>query len=145
MQTNKVVKAAMIGGAIFFAGVAGAGQIKQVIKVLGVGAVVDRFGGDINKEFNKITGHEDTNKSYTKVVPILTVGLGSRGAIGAAQVMGSKSNVEKVRAVASPEIEMFGEIHLRALIPVSTTNVTDSKNLKAVDGVGVSGIVDLKV
>lgn len=145
MDRKVVVRTALFGAALFVAGVAGAGQIKQVLKILGVGAVVDRFGGDINKEFNKLTGHKDTEKSYTKVVPILTVGLRSRGAIGAAQVMGSKSNVEKVRAVASPEIEMFGEIHLRALIPISTTDVTDAKKLKVVDGVGVSGIVDLKV
>lgn len=121
-------------------------QIKQVIKILGVGAAVKQFGPDINKEFNKLTGHKDTNASYTKVVPIITVGVkNSRGAIGAAQVMGAKANVQKVQAVASPEISMFGEINLRAMIPVDSMDVTDAKNIKAVDGVGVSGIVDLKL
>jgi hypothetical protein len=121
-------------------------QIKQVIKILGVGAAVKQFGPDINREFNKLTGHKDTNASFTKVVPIITVGVkNSRGAIGAAQVMGTKANVQKVQAVASPELSMFGEINLRAMIPVDSMDVTDAKSIKAVDGVGVSGIVDLRL
>ncbi|MEX2243471.1 MAG: hypothetical protein WD716_06445 [Fimbriimonadaceae bacterium] len=121
-------------------------QIMQVIKILGVGAAVKQFGPDINREFNKITGHKDTNSRFTKVVPIITVGVkNARGAIGAAQVVGTKAQVQKVQAVASPEISMFGEINLRAMIPVDSTNITDVKKIKAVDGVGVSGIVDLKL
>jgi hypothetical protein len=121
-------------------------QIMQVIKILGVGAAVKQFGPDINREFNKLTGHKDTNARFTKVVPIITVGLkNARGAIGAAQVVGTKAQVQKVQAVASPEVSMFGEINLRAMIPVDSTNITDVKKIKAVDGVGVSGIVDLKL
>ena len=120
-------------------------QIKQVIKIFGVGAAVKQFGPDINREFNKLTGHTDTEDSFTKVVPIITIGLSTRGAIGAAQVTGAKVNVEKVQAVASPELELFGEIHLRALIPVDSTDITRVQDIKAVDGVGVSGIVDLKI
>lgn len=124
----------------------GATQVREIIKILGVGAAVKQFGPDMNKALNKLTSHEDSDKSFTKVVPIITIGLNSRGAIGAAQVMGSKSNVEKVKSVASPEADLFGrEIKLRALIPVATDNPTDVKGLKAVDGVGVSGIVDLKL
>lgn len=124
----------------------GAPQIREILKILGVGAAVKQFGPDMNKALNKLTGHEDTNKSYTKVVPIITIGLNTRGAIGAAQVMGAKSNVDKVKSVAAPEADLFGrEIKIRALIPVATDNPTDAKNLAAVDGVGVSGIVDLKL
>lgn len=121
-------------------------QIREIIKILGVGAAVKQFGPDINKAINGLTGHKDKNSSYTKVVPIITIGLNTRGAIGAAQVMGSKANVEKVKCVASPEGGLFGdEIRIRALIPVATDNPTDAKNLRPVDGVGVSGIVDLKL
>lgn len=124
----------------------GAPQIKEVIKILGVGLAVKQFGPDINKAINNLIGHKDTDKSFTKVVPIITIGVNTRGAIGAAQVMGSKANVEKVKSVASPEAGLFGdEIRIRALIPVATDNPTDAKNLKPVDGVGVSGIVDLKL
>jgi hypothetical protein len=121
-------------------------QIKQVIKILGVGAAVKQFGPDINREFNKLTGHKDSNVRFTKVVPIITVGVkNARGAIGAAQVVGTKTQVQKVQAVASPELSMFGEINLRAMIPVDSVDITNAKNIKAVDGVGVSGIVDLKL
>jgi len=121
-------------------------QLMEAIKIIGVGAAVKQFGPQINREFNKLTGHKDTNNSFTKVVPIITIGLNTRGAIGAAQVMGSKVNVQKVQAVAAPEADLFGrEIKIRALIPVSSTNITDVKSIKAVDGVGVSGIVDLKL
>jgi hypothetical protein len=40
---------------------------------------------------------------------------------------------------------MFGEINLRAMIPVDSVDITNAKDIKAVDGVGVSGIVDLKL
>ena len=141
-----IVKISVFVAVLLAATAMGAPQIRQIIKILGVGAAVKQFGPDINKEFNKLTGHKDTAESYTKVVPIITIGLrGARGAIGAAQVMGAKVNVDKVQAVASPEVSIFGEINLRAMIPIDSMNVGDPKNIKAVDGVGVSGIVDLKL
>ena len=124
----------------------GTAQLMEAIKIIGVGAAVKQFGPQINREFNKLTGHKDTNASFTKVVPIITIGINTRGGIGAAQVTGSKANVSKVQAVAAPEADLFGrEIKIRALIPVATTNITDIKSIRAVDGVGVSGIVDLKL
>lgn len=123
----------------------GTGQLKQAIKIIGVGAAVTQFGPEMNRQLNKITGHTDTESKFTRVVPIITVGLNTRGAIGAAQVMGSKKQVQKVKAVAQPEVDLFGEVKLRAMIPVSDVDVTDPKKIKAVDGVGVSGVVDLKL
>lgn len=121
----------------------GAPQIKEVLKVLGVGAVVKQFGKDINKQINKITGHTDTTASATKVVPILSVGLnGASSAIGAAQIMGPKAKIDTVEAVAQPEVK-FADIRLRGLVPVATKDFKGG--IKAVDGVGVSGIVDLKL
>jgi hypothetical protein len=109
-----------------------------------VGAAVQKFGPDINKAINKLAGHKDTDATFTKVVPILTVGIGKSSAIGAAQVTGKRSNVEKVRAVAAPETELFGkEIRIRALIPISNDKV--DQGIKKVEGVGISGIVDLKL
>jgi hypothetical protein len=122
----------------------GTGQIREILKVLGVGAAVQKFGPDINKAINKLAGHKDTDATFTKVVPILTVGIGKSSAIGAAQVTGKRSNVEKVRAVAAPETELFGkEIRIRALIPISNDKV--DQGIKKVEGVGISGIVDLKL
>lgn len=120
-------------------------QIKQIIKVLGVGAAVKQFGPEINRAINGLSGHKDTSTKATRVVPIIVIGIaGKNSAIGAAQIMGTKAQIDKVSAVASPETGLFGnEIRIRALIPVS--GIGDGKNLQAVDGVGVSGIVDLKL
>lgn len=119
-------------------------QFRAVLKAIGVGAAVKQFGPQINRELNKLTKHTDTDKQWTKVVPILTVGIGKSSAIGAAQVTGAKSQVEKVEAVAAPEIDLFGkEIRIRGLIPVSSKDVL--KEISKVEGVGVSGIIDLKL
>lgn len=121
-------------------------QIKEVIKIVGVGAAVRQFGGEMNKGMNKLLKHSDTDSSFTKVVPIITIGLNTRGAIGAAQVKGAKVNVDKVKAVAAPEAQLFGrEVMLRGLVPVSEADPTKVKDLKPVDGVGVSGIVDIRL
>jgi uncharacterized membrane protein YidH (DUF202 family) len=145
MKRN-IYRAVVVALALLAITALAAPQIKQAIKIIGVGAAVKQFGPDINKQFNKLTGHKDSNVRFTKVVPIITVGVkNARGAIGAAQVVGTKTQVQKVQAVASPEVSMFGEINLRAMIPVSSINIADAKSIKAVDGVGVSGIVDLKL
>jgi hypothetical protein len=147
MKVNK--KALMIAlGAVVLAagGAASAFQLKEAIKIFGVAAAVREFDNDINKAFNNLTDHKNTETEYTKVVPIYTIGISSRTAVGAAQVMGTKANVDKVKAVASPQAELLGrEIKVRALIPVNDINIKDPKNIERVDGVGVSGIVDLKL
>ncbi len=144
---NRRLIAAVAAVGILAAGVAASSlQIREVIKIFGVSAAVREFAGDINKAFNDLTGHEDTNDEYTKVVPIYTIGISSRTAVGAAQVMGTKANVDKVKAVASPQAELLGrEIKLRALIPVDSTDIKNVKDIKRIPGVGVSGIVDLKL
>ncbi|HRJ27758.1 MAG TPA: hypothetical protein PLO61_09660 [Fimbriimonadaceae bacterium] len=144
MAKKTWIRVAAVGACVVVLSALAAPQIKQVIKVVGVGAAVKQFGPDINRELNKLVKHKDTATMTTKVVPILSVGVGKSSAIGAAQVMGPKSAVEKVQAVASPEVDLFGkEIRIRAMIPVSSIDVT--KGINRVDGVGVSGIVDLKL
>ncbi|MBL8059464.1 MAG: hypothetical protein JNK63_01970 [Chthonomonas sp.] len=142
MKLNKRV--ALIAAGLFALTAFATPQFRQAIKIIGVGAAVQKFGPDMNKALNRLTKHTDTDARYTKVVPILSVGIGRSSAIGAAQVMGPRYLVDKVKAVASPEAELFGkEIRLRALIP--TSNKTISDTFETVDGVGVSGIVDLKI
>ena len=116
--------------------------LKELIKIVGVGAAVDRFGPEINKAVNKVSGHKDTYTMTTKVVPIISVGRG-QGAIGAAQVLGTKDRVSIVKAVAQIEGEFLGEFRIRAMIPVASKNVIE--DIKRVEGVGVSGILDLKL
>jgi hypothetical protein len=133
-----------LGATLALAAVAMPFQFGQVLKVVGVGAAVRQFGGEINRAMNNLSNHRDSRQVKTKVVPILTVGIGASSAIGAAQVMGPPHLVDQVQAVAQPEAHLFGrEVRIRALIPVSSQNVVE--NIRRVDGVGISGIVDLKL
>lgn len=117
-------------------------QLRQILKVGGVVAIVNTFGKDINNQFNKLWGRKEDRMLKTKVVPILSVG--NRGnAIGIAQVMGPPQAVDRVVAVAQPEFRFLGELRLRALIPVSSKNVIE--DIRAVDQVGVSGIIDIRL
>ena len=142
MKLNK--KAWLVAAGILAITAVGSTQIRQVIKIIGVGAAVKQFGPEINRGINKLANHKDTSTRATKVVPILSAGIASRQAIGAAQVMGPKSLVDKVQAVAQLDQDLFGrEVKIRAMIPVSSTDVV--KDIRKVDGVGVSGIVDLKL
>lgn len=121
-------------------------QLRQAIKIIGVTAAVREFGPEMNRALNRLVKHKDSDDQFTKVVPIITIGLNTRGAIGAAQVKGAKRNVEQVQAVAAPEAQLFGrEIMIRGLIPISENKATKVDDLKAVNGVGVSGIVDLRL
>jgi len=140
MKVNRKLVLALSGALVL--STAAAPQLKQLIKVVGVGAAVKQFGPQINSTINKATKHEDTQTSATKVVPILSIGSGS-GAIGAAQVMGPKALLDKVQAVAQIEGGLFGEVRFRGLIPIESKDAL--KDIRRVDGVGVSGIVDLKL
>ncbi|MCX7800369.1 MAG: hypothetical protein N2109_08525 [Fimbriimonadales bacterium] len=120
-----------------------ASQFRQILKAAGVGVAVQQFGPQINREFNKLLNHTDTPQSSTKVVPILTVGVSTSAAIGAAQVMGPKAQVDKVQAVAQPSAELFGrEFRIRGFIPISSKDV---RNIQRVENVAVTGVVDLKL
>lgn len=120
------------------------GTIGMLIKTVGIGAAVKQFGPEINRSINKLAGHTDTTTRATKVVPILSASINGRKGIGAAQVMGPKSLVDKVQAVAQLDQDILGgEVKIRVMIPVESQDVV--KNIRKVDGVGVSGIVDLKL
>ena len=115
--------------------------ISDVIKVLGIGAAVSAFGGQINDFINKALGeHQAQVMGATKVVPIVSIGKG--GYIGAAQVVGVPEQVRKVQAVVQPEINL-GTFGGKALLPISTKSAT--KNFKPVTGVGVSAVIDFKI
>jgi len=141
MKLNKTV---LVVGAVLGVTAVGATQVRELLKVLGVGAVVQKFGPDINKGINKLSGHKDTAAATTKVVPIISGGIGGRTAVGAAQVTGPKKLVDTVNAVAQLDQDILGsEVKIRAMVPVTSKGMI--KDLHAVEGVGVSGIVDLKL
>jgi hypothetical protein len=126
-----------------FGALAGA-QLGSILKGGAVAAVVSKFGPDINKFINRVTGEKNAGpEQATKVVPILSVGNG--GYIGAVQVAGPRSKVNLVQAVGQIEgnFKLVGGVRIRALIPIS--NKTPQKGIRRVNGVGVSAIVDLKL
>jgi hypothetical protein len=108
---------------------------------------VDKFGPDIDKFVNKITGNKpgaDSGES-TNVVPILSVGRGTYA--GAVQVSGPTKQVDQVKAVAQLEGQARIGVTVRAkvLIPISNRNVTDPTKLSRVKGVGIASLLDIKL
>ena len=125
--------------------VADAINLGSIIKVAGIGLLVDQFGPQLNSFINTLMAqHNATPEFATKVVPILTVGvLGNSGYIGAAQVMGPQNLVNRVQAVVQVESSFNGNMfRVKGLIPI------DSKvpvNFTRVSGVGVSAMIDVRI
>lgn len=144
-MSKKLNKKAIVVTTVTVCTVALAGaQFKALLKVVGIGAAVNQFGPQINSALNKLQNHSDSSTMTTKVVPIISGGISSRQAIGAAQVMGPRYQVEKVNAVAQLDQDLLGrEIKIRAMIPIETKEIV--KDIRRVEGVGISGIVDLKL
>lgn len=116
-------------------------NLGSILKVGGVGILVDRFGGQINDFLNKILAQNNLSTTYTtKVVPIVSVG--TNGYIGAAQVTGSASEVERVEAVAQLEASFNNVARVKGLVPIDSKNPV---NASRIQGVGVSAIIDLKI
>lgn len=113
-----------------------------VVKVGGIGYLVDRYSDQLNSAINSVMMKEGAGTNYaTKVVPI--VSIGNSGYIGAAQVIGDADQVEKVEAVGQLEISWNDKLfRIKGLIPM------DSKNplsFSRVQGVGVSAVIDVRV
>lgn len=116
-------------------------NLGSILKVGGVGTLVDRFGGQINDFLNKILAQNNLSTTYTtKVVPIVSVGM--NGYIGAAQVTGPASEVERVEAVAQLEASFNNVARVKGLVPIDSKNPV---NASRIQGVGVSAIIDLKI
>lgn len=116
-------------------------NLGSILKVGGVGILVDRFGGQINDFLNIILAQNNLSTTYTtKVVPIVSVG--TNGYIGAAQVTGPASEVERVEAVAQLEASFNNVARVKGLVPIDSKNPV---NASRIQGVGVSAIIDLKI
>jgi hypothetical protein len=119
-------------------------QIGQLIKLVGIWEVTKRYGGDVNNAFNKLVKRDPEASKMTKVVPIISGGIGGRKAVGMVQVSGPKKYLDTVKAVAQLEQDLFGkEIRIRAMIPIDQDTI--AKDIKPVEQVGITGIVDLKL
>jgi uncharacterized protein YwlG (UPF0340 family) len=117
-------------------------QLGSLIKGAGVAVIISQFGRDINKALNRLTNTQDETSEYaTKVVPIISVGTGKEA--GACQIMGPPSAVKKTQAVAQFEgnFRPVG-MRIRALVPIETKSVS---NVRRIPGVGISGLIDIKI
>jgi len=112
------------------------------VKVVGVKALIDKFGPDINKSINKLLDNNDASvNASTKVVTIVSP-IGNKH-IGACQVTGPKAAVDKVGSVAQLETSFMDKLfRLKALVPIEGADPT---RIKRVEGVGVSAIIDIKL
>jgi hypothetical protein len=121
-------------------------SIGSLIKLFGIGYVVKQFGPQINSAINTLMlNNRAENKELTKVVPILSVGVGvgttGGSYIGAAQVQGPKAAVDQVQAVAQIEGSFMNSVRLKGLVPVDSLTPLPGK-LHRIYGVGVTALVD---
>lgn len=110
-------------------------------KVGGVGYLVSHYGASIDSFLNKLLKQNNLSTTYTtKVVPI--VSMGNKSYIGAVQVTGPASEIERVKAVAQLEASFNGIARVKGLVPIDSTNPIGASRIQ---GVGVSAIIDLKI
>ena len=143
-KTTRTLSAIVLVALLTTSFTAGA-QLDSILKGGGIAFLISKFGPDINKFVNKLTKTDTTDKDFdTKVVPILSGGTGTYA--GAVQVAGPTDAVKKVLAVAQVEgkFNPLG-MRVRALIPIEDKDVKDVTKLKRVTGVGVSGLLDVKL
>ncbi|MPL68910.1 hypothetical protein SDC9_14643 [bioreactor metagenome] len=117
-------------------------SLGDILKVGGIGFVIDKFSGPLNNFINTLTFKHGAGTDYaTKVVPIITLGNG--GYIGAAQVTGPQDLVDRTQSVLQIEGNFNGkQFRVKALIPIDSKNPV---NFSRVQGVGVSAEIDVKI
>lgn len=116
------------------------GLAGDILKAGGIALLVSSFSGEINNGINGIMAKEGVMpRAKTKVVPIIRIGTKGGTAVGAAQVVGPPSQVDKVQGVAEGTISI-GSLGGRVLIP-TTTKGAYTESVRGVGGVGISANV----
>lgn len=116
--------------------------IKGGIKVVGIGALVNKYDRQIDKAVNDLMNNNKAGtQAATKVVVIVSP-IGNKH-IGAAQVVGPKAQVDKVKAVVQLETSFMDKMfRIKGVVPADSTDPT---KFNRVEGVGVSAIIDVKI
>jgi len=114
----------------------------DILKVGGIGILIDKFSTPLNNFINTLTFKHGAGSDYaTKVVPIVSVG--NKGYIGAAQVTGTQELVDQTEAVLQLEGNFNSStFRVKALVPIDSTNPV---NFNRVQGVGISAIIDIRI
>lgn len=148
MKMKKTLTALMISVTLFasapaaMAGIDFGDILKDAAIAVAGGAAVKALAPQLNDFINTLTFNKGVKfNGYTKVVPIVTVGSGTR--VGAAQVGATtQAALDKTKAVAQLEGN-FNRIRATALIPIDSENPI--KQFRRVQGVGVTAIIDVKL
>jgi hypothetical protein len=113
---------------------------EAVLKTVTVGVVVNAIARPADKAINTLTLNRKVPAgASTKVVPVLS--LGEKGYVGAAQVAGSQSLVDKTKAVLQIETSFDNkQYRIKLMMPVNSVNPTKSGRVR---GLGVSALVDV--
>jgi len=120
------------------------GLAGDLLKIGGIAYVVTKFGSQINNGINDVMAQNGVMpQAKTKVVPIMRIGTKDPTAVGAAQVVGPPSQVDKVQAVGEASIKI-SNLEGRVLIPLSTKKTT-TKSVRGVGGVGVSANIKINI
>jgi len=138
---QRLIATAVLIFGLLAAGTAWAGDIaRAVLTTVGVGAVVKATAEPADKFINSaMQNRRMPVGTATKVVPALSVGR--KGYIGAIQVAGAKTLVDKAHAVAQVETEFdHGRYRIKLLIPTESSNPTQFKRIA---GLGVTALVDV--
>jgi hypothetical protein len=116
--------------------------LRKGAKIVGIKAAVDEFGDEVNDGINKLVDNNDVaTDAATKVVAIVSP-IGNKH-VGAAQVVGPREAVERVGVVVQLETSFMDKLfRAKVLIPVEGR---DANDLKRVQGVGVSAVIDIKL
>ena len=113
----------------------------DILKVGGIAFLVSQYDDEIDSFITSALGErEAAAKGATKVVPILSLGRG--GYIGAAQVVGSPENVQRVKAVVQVE-GRFGSGRAQVLVPTTTDKASGTPD--RAKGVGVSAVIEFRI
>ena len=142
MKISKRLAGVFIALSLLAGGTALAVDLTDLIGVVGGGILVSAISGPANDFINTITFNQKIGVTETtKVVPIVSIGSGT--AIGAAQVAGPKSAVDKTKAVAQLETTFQGRLRIKILVPMDSENPL--QGIRRVQGVGVSAVIDFRL
>lgn len=137
MRNKKWIAAALVCGFVLGNSMpaAQAGILDKVLKGGVIGYAVDATAPALNNAINSVTAKYGVSSTdATKVVPVISVGDGSRA--GAAQVSGPQAKVALMI-----EQTLLG-VRCKVLIPVDNVSY---QNVNRVQGVGVSASLDVKL
>ena len=143
MNNKKYLAGALICGFILGNAmpVTQAANLGTILKGGLISAAVSASAGSINSAINTITAKYGVSSTdATKVVPVITVGDGTRA--GAAQVSGPQAKVDQCKAALLIEQTILGGIKAKVLIPIDKLSTSD---INRVQGVGVCASIDAKI